>query len=48
MTSKATAFLADRIGKDALALAELLQVIERQEAEIAELRKRLEEKEPAP
>lgn len=44
--NKANAYLADRIGKDALAIAELLQVIEQKDAEIAALRQHLERKEP--
>lgn len=46
--NKASIYLAERIGKDALVIADLLQALEQKDAEIAELRKKLEEKEAAP
>lgn len=41
--NKASAYLAERIGKDAVVIAELLQTIEQKDAEIARLKKALED-----
>lgn len=42
--NKANAYLLERIGKDALVIAELLQTLEQRDAEIAALKQQLEAK----